>query len=192
MNSLQKEELLIVNAFIEEADEEQQESLKHTFKITDLSSLNWAFRKVQALKTNQSEVKRLADGERERISFWEQKELSSIDDSLSFFEGLIYEYHNAVLSENPKAKTLSTPYGKAKARMTKAQPEKVNEELILQHVIESNMDEFIKQSVKWGDLKKSLKIVEVEGKKAVIDENGQVVPGVEVKPEGITFSMEVE
>lgn len=192
MNSLQKEELQFVDAFIEDADETQTEQLKQTFKVTDLNSLNWVFRKVSALKSQQKEIKALADGERNRITFWEQKELSHIEDNLSFFEGLVSEYHAAVLSENPKQKTLSTPYGKAKARTSKAQPEKVNEELILQHVIDSNMDEFIKQSVKWGDLKKSLKIVEVEGKKAVIDDNGQVVPGVEVKPEGITFSMEVE
>jgi hypothetical protein len=54
------------------------------------------------------------------------------------------------------------------------------------------MTEFIKESIKWGDLKKTLQVVEVNGKQVVIDENGQVVPGVVVKPESITYSVEVE
>lgn len=43
-----------------------------------------------------------------------------------------------------------------------------------------------------GDLKKSLKIVEISGEKVVISQDGQIVPGVSVKPETITFSVEVD
>lgn len=53
------------------------------------------------------------------------------------------------------------------------------------------MDEFIKNSVKWADLKKSLKIVEISGEKVVVDENGQIVPGVIVKPESTSYFVEV-
>jgi len=55
-----------------------------------------------------------------------------------------------------------------------------------------HMTEFIKGSVKWGDLKKKLKVVKVNGQQVVIDENGQVVPGVVVKPESIIYGVEVE
>ncbi|WP_144528760.1 host-nuclease inhibitor Gam family protein [Peribacillus simplex] len=182
MNLLQQIELLEV---------EEIQSQNTNFEITDINSLNWAFRKLTALKSKEKEIKQLANVERVRIAEWEKGELSSINNSTSFFESLITLYHAKQLAEDPKAKTISTPYGKSKTRKSKETPEKANEEIILQYVIENEMDEFIKNSVKWADLKKSLKIVEISGEKLVVDENGQIVPGVTVKPESITYSVEV-
>ncbi|WP_339195191.1 host-nuclease inhibitor Gam family protein [Aeribacillus sp. FSL W8-0870] len=171
---------------------ENQEELKQRFQITGIDSLNWAFRKLAAFKAKAAEVEQLAQAERERIDRWEEEQKKSIQQNIEFFEQLIHEYHAKVLQDDPKTKTLSTPYGKSKARKSKAQPEKANENLLLQHVKENGMTEFIKESVKWGDLKKTLKVVEVNGQQVVIDENGQVVPGVVVKPETISYSVEVE
>jgi len=171
---------------------ENQEELKQRFQITGIDSLNWAFRKLAAYKAKENEITELAKAERERIDRWEEEQKKSIQQNIEFFEQLIHEYHAKVLQDDPKAKTLSTPYGKSKARKTKAQPEKANENLLLQHVKENGMTEFIKESVKWGDLKKTLKVVEVNGQQVVIDGNGQVIPGVVVKPESITYSVEVE
>lgn len=189
MESLQKD--LDVEWLMEDVPEEQFEAVKEKFSITNLDSLNWTFRKVKDLKDKEKEIKQLAQKEKDRIEYWERQELSSINQSLDFFQALVSEYHAAVLSENPKAKTLSTPYGKTKARKSKEQPEKVNENSILEHVIESGMDDYLKTSLKWGDMKKDLKIVEIAGEKVVIDSLGQIVPGVEVKPESISFTLEV-
>ncbi|USK56532.1 host-nuclease inhibitor Gam family protein [Cytobacillus solani] len=182
MNALQQIELM---------DVEEIQSQDRPFEITDLNSLNWAFRKLTALKSKEKDIKQLANIERDRIAEWERGELSTISSSLEFFENMIAIYHAKQLEEDPKAKTISTPYGKSKTRKSKEAPEKENEDAILQHVIENNMDDYIKNSVKWADLKKSLKIVEISGEKAVIDENGQIVPGVSVKPESISYSVEV-
>lgn len=182
MNALQQIELMEV---------EEIQSQEPNFEITDINSLNWAFRKLTALKSKEKEIKQLANVERDRIAEWEKGELSSITNSVSFFEGHIQAYHANQLVEDPKAKTISTPYGKSKTRKSKEAPEKENEDVILQYVIENEMDNFIKNSVKWADLKKSLKIVEISGEKVVVDENGQLVPGVVVKPESISYSVEV-
>lgn len=182
MNALQKLELMEV---------EEIQSQEQRFEITDLESLNWAFRKISALKTEEKNIKQLANVERDRINVWEQQELSPIHNSISFFEGLIQKYHAEQLAENPKTKTISTPYGKSKTRKSKEAPEKENEEVLLQYVIENEMDDYIENSVKWADLKKSLKITEISGEKVVVDENGQLVPGVSVKPESISYSVEV-
>lgn len=182
MNSLQQIELMEV---------EEIQSQASNFEITDINSLNWAFRKLTALKSKEKEIKQLANVERDRIAEWENGELSSITNSVSFFESLVTLYHAKQLAEDPKAKTISTPYGKSKTRKSKEAPDKADEEVILQYVIENEMDEFIKNSVKWADLKKSLKIVEISGEKVVVDENGQIVPGVIVKPESISYSVEV-
>lgn len=182
MNILQEAELFV-------AEDIQTEESK--FVITDLNSLNWAFRKLSALKEKENEIKALADAERERIANWERIELSTVNNSLEFFESLISQYHAQQLQADPKAKTISTPYGKSKSRATKAQPDKADEKAILKHVIDNQMEEYIKPSLKWADLKKSLKIVEANGVQYVLDENGQTVPGVIVKPDTITYSVEV-
>jgi hypothetical protein len=182
MNSLQQIELM-------EVEEIQSQETK--FEITDLSSLTWAFRKVSAFKSKEKEIKQLANIERDRIAEWEAGELSTISNSLEFFESMIAAYHSKQLEADPKAKTISTPYGKSKSRTSKEAPEKANEEAILQHVIENGMEDYIKNSLKWADFKKAVKIVEISGEKVVVDENGQIVPGMTVKPESISYSVEV-
>ncbi|MEK5176901.1 host-nuclease inhibitor Gam family protein [Heyndrickxia sp. FSL W8-0496] len=183
MNALQQNELLEIDEI--ESQEQTQ------FEITDLDSLNWAFRKLSALKSKEKEIKQLANVERDRIAQWEQSELSTIENSTSFFESLIQQYHAKQLAEDPKVKTISTPYGKSKTRKSKEAPEKANEDELLEYVLENEMLDFIKNSVKWSDLKKTLKIVEISGEKVVVDENGQLVKGVTVKPESISYSVEV-
>lgn len=182
MNSLQQIELMEV---------EEIQSQERRFEITDLESLNWAFRKISALKVEEKKIKQLANIERDRIETWEQKELNPIHNSLSFFEALVQEYHAKQLAENPKSKTISTPYGKSKTRQSNEAPEQKNKEEVLQYVMENELYDFIKNEVKWADLKKTLKIVEISGEKVVVDGNGQIVPGVTVKPESISFSVEV-
>ncbi|WHY75728.1 host-nuclease inhibitor Gam family protein [Neobacillus sp. WH10] len=182
MNSLQQIELM-------EVEEIQSQDIK--FEITDINSLNWAFRKMSALKSKEKEIKQLAEVERDRIAEWERGELSTISSSLEFFENMISIYHAKQLVADPKAKTISTPYGKSKSRKTKEAPDKADEAAILQHVIENGMDDYIKNSLKWADFKKAVKIVEVAGHKVVVDENGQLVPGMTVKPESISYSVEV-
>ncbi|MEK5524116.1 host-nuclease inhibitor Gam family protein [Heyndrickxia sp. FSL W8-0423] len=185
MNALQQYELMEVE------DIQSLDTTEHRFEITDLDSLNWAFRKLSALKSKEKEIKQLANVERDRINQWEKGELSTIENSTSFFESLIQQYHAKKLAEDPKAKTISTPYGKSKTRKSKEAPEKENEEQLLDYVLQNEMVDYIKNSVKWSDLKKTLKIVEISGEKVVVDENGQLVKGVTVKPESISYSVEV-
>ena len=172
--------------------EQQNHDEKERFKIENTEQLTWAFRKLKAYKAKEREIEEVANAERERIDAWEKKEKKKIQDSIEYFESLIYEYHMEQLTKDPKAKTLSTPYGKSKARTNKPKPEKVDENAILKHVLENRMEEFIKPTLKWGDFKKSLQIVEHEGKLVAVDENGQIVEGIVVKPEETTFKVEVE
>ena len=175
---------------IEEVEQVEQE--KQQFEITDINSLNWAFRKLSAYKAKEQEITELAKAERARIDMWEEQEKKKINDSIEFFETLINEYHSKVLAEDPKAKTLSTPYGKSKARQIKAQPKKADEKAILEHVVNNGLKDYIKPALKWAELKKNIQIAEINGRLVAVDENGEEVPGVVVEPEQIRFSTEVE
>jgi thioesterase domain-containing protein len=182
MDALRQSELL----------ELENEEVRQSFQITDANSLNWAFRKMAALNSQKKEIEQLAQSERERIDQWETEQLKPVNNSLEHFETLINIYHAQLLQQDPKAKTLSTPYGKSKSRVSKEAPEKVDEKQILIHVEESRLDEFIEPKLKWGEYKKTLQIVEVNGEKHVVNEHGQVVPGVSIKPGTVTYKVEVD
>ncbi|MEB8652906.1 host-nuclease inhibitor Gam family protein [Bacillus cereus] len=182
MNALQQNELLEVDQL---QDAEQQ------FEITDIDGFNWSLRKISALKEKEKEITTLANSERNRITEWEQNELKPIHNSILFFESHIRRYHMEQLAADPKQKTISTPYGKSKTRKSKETPDKGDEALLLDYVIQNDLAEFIKNSVKWADLKKTLKIVQIGDEKVVVDGDGQIVPGVTVKPESISYSVEV-
>ncbi|OQR57421.1 host-nuclease inhibitor Gam family protein [Bacillus sp. CDB3] len=182
MNSLQQIELVEVHEL--QAAEQQ-------FEITDINGLNWAFRKISALKAKQKEITTLANVERDRINEWEQNELKPLHSSISFFETHIQRYHAEQLAADPKQKTISTPYGKSKTRTSKAAPEQSDKETLLQYAIENELDDCLKTEVKWADFKKKIKIVEISGEKVIVDEDGQIVPGVIIKPESISYSVEV-
>ncbi|MEB9507783.1 host-nuclease inhibitor Gam family protein, partial [Bacillus anthracis] len=160
MNALQQNELLEVD---------QLQDAEKQFEITDINGLNWAFRKLTALKAQEKEVSTLANVERDRITEWEQSELKPIHNTISFFETHIRRYHMEQLAADPKQKTISTPYGKSKTRKSKEAPDKGDEALLLDYVIQNDLAEFIKNSVKWADLKKTLKIVQIGDEKVVVD-----------------------
>lgn len=158
-----------------------------TFRITDEGKLSWAFRKLSSIKVEENKVKGIATYERERIRIWEERELKPLNDEMEYFNGLIETYHAHVLAQNPDARTISTPYGKSKSRASRAQPEQADKDLVLKHVLTNDMRDFVKEELRWGDFKKTLNI----SGDSVVDANGEVVPGMAVKPESITFSNEV-
>lgn len=189
MNLLQIDELKDWELDVER---KEQEELKQRFEITGLDSLNWAFRKLAAIKAKENEITNLAEAERARIDTWEQEQKKYLTQNIEFFEMLIKEYHAKQLEADPKAKTISTPYGTTKSRASKAQPDKGDETALLQYVKENNMQECVKESLKWTELKKKLRVVSVGDKEIVVDENGQPVPGAAVKPATITYSVELK
>ncbi|WP_342761485.1 host-nuclease inhibitor Gam family protein [Bacillus sp. BR3(2024)] len=182
MNALQQNELLEVD---ELQDTEQQ------FEITDIDGFNWSLRKISALKEKEKEITTLANSERNRITEWEQNELKPIHNSISFFENHIRRYHVEQLAADPKQKTISTPYGKSKTRKSSEALEKADETKLLDYAIENGLDDCIKTEIKWGELKKKFKIKKIGDEKVVVDEDGQIVPGVTIKPEMISYSVEV-
>lgn len=183
MNALQRLEVDELNETVEEQPK---------FEITNLDSLNWAFRKISALTAQQAEIDGLAQAEKQRIQQWQDSETASIKDSIDYFKGAIAQYHAAEL-ENGGKKTITTPFGKSKSTTSKEQPDAVDKSALLAHVEENGLDQYVKvkKEVAWADIKKTLTIAEIDEKKVVIDETGQVVPGVSVKPESTSFKVEV-
>src|SRR5690606_33719861 len=111
----------------------------------------WAFRKLNAYKEELKQKQQLAAAEIERITMWINAEKEPIENSMKHFEFLIQEYHQVQLMKDPKAKTLTTPYGKSKSRASKAQPKLANKDAALKFVKDNNLTDFIKEDIRWGD-----------------------------------------
>ncbi|GKV65479.1 MULTISPECIES: host-nuclease inhibitor Gam family protein [unclassified Sporosarcina] len=183
MNVIQNEEV----AEVEE---------KERFEITDESSLHWTFRKMRELKGEIAEKEELAkleydriDEDRKLVDVWLEKETNPLLQSIEYFDHLIREYHMTLLSKDDSKKTLSTPYGESKTTTTAEQPDKADDEKLLEYVKENNLTKFLKveESVRWGELKKSLM---VSGEN-VVDESGEIVKGVKVKPKTVNYKIEL-
>lgn len=189
LNALQQAELEVIEE-LESQLEENQEELRQRFRIESVDQLNWALRKLAAIKAKENEVKQLADAERQRIAEWEQRELAGLERSKQFFEALIQEYAAEQRKNDPKWKSTSTPYGKIRYRK---QPSKwsYNDEELLNYLKAAGRHEFIrvKEEVNKADLKKAL--VVKEGR-AIDPETGEVVPGITVEDPGEKLVIQID
>lgn len=161
------------------------------FRIQDMSQLDWAFKTLSEIVGQDNEIKQRADAQRDQINRWEQSERQKLESDMGYFEGLIRVYHQEQLALNPKAKTLSTPFGASKTRTSKEAPEMSDKESVLEYIFENDITEYLKHDVKWADLKKSLIIAEVNGKKVAVDCNGSIVEGITIKPETINYTVDI-
>lgn len=186
MNQLQEQQLHEINKM------EQEE--RGGFIIDDLSGLTWTMRKMRALQAKIKEVQDIATAEIAPIEGWAKQETKQYQEDMDFFAHKISEYHRLVLAEDPRAKSIKTPYGVAKSTASKAAPEKVDETALIAYAKENDVpvvEVVTTEKLKWAELKKTLKVVERAGEQVVIDADGQIVPGVVVKPETVTFKVEV-
>ena len=184
MNELTKNELQCIPS----------EAEKEVFVIKDLSGLNWAFKKMRALKLKVNEINEVANNDIDIINDWREKELEKYESDLSYFEYKISEYHENELLKDPKRKSISTPYGKVTSRRTSEQPEKTDSEAIKRYLLENEpnlIKTVIKEEIMWSELKSTLSIVEINGEKKIIDSNGIEVPGIVVKEENVKIKVEV-
>lgn len=186
MNQLQEVELYELN--------ELQPQEKQMYVIKDINGLNSVLRKINAANAKLNEIKSLADAERERIDAWEKKVSSGLISDITFFEQKVIEYHSHVLAVDSEQKSIVTPYGRVRSITNEAQPERVDDEAIFDYVVANELP-FVEvnttRKLQWAELKKTLKIVRQGDEQLVVDEDGQVVPGVTVKPRTTTFKVEV-
>lgn len=163
---------------------------KERFQIKDKEQAAWAMRKLHRIEVEKAEVQKIAQAEIDRIREWERGEVEQIEKQAEFFRGLLEEYHRAVISENPKAKTIKLPHGTLKLRTQQPAWKYEDEELL--KWLKQNRPELVKRKVIENPDKAQLKkIVQVVNGRAVDPESGEVIPGVEIEEREPKFSVEV-
>lgn len=169
MNALQLYELKNIEAM----DEEQ----KSRFKITDLSSLNWALRKLAAIEAHRKEIDKMVDDQIAELEHFRQNSHAKHGDSYTFFNSLIEEYAAKKREQDPGFRDV-TPYGSVTYH--KQQPKwNYDDEKLLKHLEDNELTDFIrvKKEPSKTDIKKQFKVA--DGK--VYDITGQEVEGIVVE-----------
>jgi len=148
------------------------------FKIEDKQSVEWALRKIKALKIQVEENNQLAQAEIDRINDWKERENKSAQNSILFFEGLLLEYMVKEREQDPKVKSIKLPHGTV--RFKKQQPEYVRDEpKLIEWAKESQRIDLIKlkESFDWSTLKNGITVVAGN----VVDKStGEVIEHVKV------------
>lgn len=180
----------MMNELLEMELEEAERTMRTTegtkFKISDLDSANWAFRKLAAIERKRNEIKELANKEIERIRQWQEQEEKGLNNSKEFFEGLLTEYFVRQKEVDPKFK-ISTPYGKVSSR--KQQPKwNYDNDKVLNWLKENDTELIrIKEEINKVELKKKYQIVGNE----VVTEDGEIVEGITIenRPDSINIKV---
>lgn len=98
--------------------EDLELEVKEGFKVYDLESANWCFRKLRALAEKEAEIEAISKNEIDRINYWKNKEERDIKESREYFEMLLKEYYSNQKAIDSKFKC-KTPYGSISSRKTK-------------------------------------------------------------------------
>ncbi len=162
---------------------------KEAFKVTDLSSATWAMRKLSEIEKKAADIKAVAESEKNRIEEWEAKQLQKFTASQDYFKNIVSEFLIEQKQEDPKFK-ISTPYGNVSTRK-KPDSWEYDEETIVNFLKKNEMSDYIKveESIDKTSFKKA---VNVTSEGAVINEDGVLVEGVKVVPQGESVVFKIE
>ncbi|MCE4992085.1 MULTISPECIES: host-nuclease inhibitor Gam family protein [Staphylococcus] len=161
--------------------------IRETFKIKDLKTANWAFKKLNAISNKENEINNLAGDEIARIETWQEKELNQIQQQKEYLEHLLKEYY-IQQKENDKKFKLSTPYGKVSSRVGAKVLQINNEQAIIDELEKRGLYKFIKISKKLNqaDIKKDFNSTE---NGTLIDANGEVLEGIYLVQKPTTYTV---
>lgn len=179
--------------FLTNDEQLELEKIREKFEVHDLSTLGFALRKIAELQEEIKSVEEYAEAEYQRIDNWLEKANAENKNSIAFFEGLIRLYHERVLLENPKKKTISTPYGSSKSRTKKSDVAVKDKNVLIKHFEDNGMDEYVKyeKGVKWSEFKSKINVVEDDQGIRFFDENGLEIEGLELKEGSTNFSVDI-
>lgn len=184
---------------LEQLDEQLQdesvelttEEISSKYKIDNLDSLDWAFRKVASYRLDLAEQEAYAKAQIEKINTWLAAERAKAERNIGFFEHLVVEYHASILAENPKKKSISTPNGKVQSTTRKPsiiKPDDASLPQIIEYAEQNAFSQFVevKKELKWAEFKKHLTLTD---DLKVVDSNGQIVDGIPLSEGGTSFKI---
>jgi hypothetical protein len=183
---------------LDEMNEQEEEIAKQPFLVTDLDSAAEAQRRITYFNERMTEIDEITEkqiapflAKIEKIREWGgQAKREYIDKALNY-EVLLESYIRNEITKQVDAgkkpkKSIKLPYGTI--ALKKQQPEFQKDEVMLLEYAKSEGFVKVKESTDWAELKKKCEVH--EGR--LIDDNGQVVPGVSVVEREDRFELKLD
>ena len=135
-----------------------------------------ALHKIQRLNRGIEWARKLAEDQKKKIDAWLEQQIANRQEAITSQENLLKLYAEDRL-KNSKRKSVSLPSGKFGYR--KQPPKITHDDTILLAFAKEAAPQFVKvkESLDWAGMKKSCVID--QGK--MIDENGEVLPGITIE-----------
>ncbi|WP_018250346.1 host-nuclease inhibitor Gam family protein [Orenia marismortui] len=172
-----------------EIKEEVKENQEDRYVIDNDSKANSALRKLRELKAKKQEKEEQAEEFKREIDYWLEKEVSSIDSDIEFYEGILTEYAMNLKESDKELKTHKLPFGSLKFR---AQSDKWNyeDDKLVESVEGAGLNDLIKVK-KSVDKREFKKLVKVVGSNVINPDTGEVIEGVTIESREEKFSIDI-
>lgn len=143
--------------------------------------------KIQRLNRGIDYVRKIAEQQIQKIVAWRDEQIINRQEAISSEQNLLQLYAEERL-KNSKRKSVSLPSGKFGYR--KQPPKITHDDTILLAFAKEAAPQFvkIKESVDWAGLKKSCVIDQDK----MIDENGEVLPGITIEQQEPKFYVDTK
>ncbi|KIL77697.1 host-nuclease inhibitor Gam family protein [Bacillus badius] len=177
---------------------EQEEQTFQAFIVTTLEEAAEAQRRVSYFKDRQAEIDAITEQQIEpflkkieMIKEWGKEAKKEFMEKESYYATTLEQYLRSEVEKQVEAgkkpkKTLALPYGKISLK--KQQPEFVkDEEKLFEYAKQSGLIK-VKESTDWAEVKKQCQIVNG----VMVDENGEVIPGVQVVERPDKFELKLD
>lgn len=146
-----------------------------------------ALHKIQRLNRGIDYVRKIAEQQIQKIVAWRDEQISNRQEAITSQQNLLKLYAEDRL-KNSKRKSVSLPNGKFGFR--KQPPKITHDDTILLAYAKEAAPQFVKvkESLDWAGMKKSCVID--QGK--MIDENGEVLPGITIEQPELKFYVDTK
>ena len=160
------------------------------FKITDDAGAEWALRKIREAEDEEKRLTSLYTAELTRINAALLKITERTNSTRAYFNGLLRRYFETVPHTRTKAGTEQYKLLTGTLAMKPAAPKFVpDKERLLAWLEKNGREDLIKteRSPKWAEVKKGL----TYAAGCAVDENGEIVDGVEAVVEEPVFTIKL-
>lgn len=181
-----------------EIDQQEEESIQQVFAVTDLESATEASRRIAYFEEKKAEIDAIIEKQIapflekiEKIKMWGEEAKKEHIEKQSHYSNHLEMYLRQEVKKQLDAgkkakKSIKLPYGSISLK--KQQPEFVKDESeLMQYAMENNHVKFAAPSVDWETIKSKCEVK----KGQLVDENGEIVPGVKVVDRDDKFSIKL-
>jgi len=165
------------------------------FVVDDLSTANWAVRRVARHRRKLAEVEALVQAERDRLDAYLAEQRQRYEQHVGFLADLLERFHRERLADDPTEKTITLPTGVLKARKL---PGGLNCDAEALPWLQEHRPELVRTRLEVDLVAAKREFVAsdglgVDGKAHAVDpETGEVVPGVFITPGEVRFTVDTK